>query len=120
MSYIVNGMVRGRENRAVGSPAGRENIQSGVVPPLQPVPSKFLAATVSTSLTRSNDVATATATAHGLIVGDVVRIAGAAETEFNGDHRVDSVADANTFTYAVYGAVTSPATGTITSQKRMV
>lgn len=119
MSFVVNGMVRGRENRAVGEPAGRENFVQGTPPPLQPKETRFLGSGVSTTIERSNNVATATATSHGFIVGDVVRISGADQSAYNGDKRVDSVADANTFTFAAYGSPTTPATGTITSQKHM-
>jgi hypothetical protein len=94
-------------------------MQGGNRPPLQPKETRFLATGVSTTIARALNVATATATAHGLVVGDVVRIAGANQAEFNGDHRVNSRADANTFTYAVYGDITETATGTITSQKHM-
>lgn len=117
MSYVVQRKIFGRENRAPGSPAGRENMSPGVPPPLQPIVTSELGSTVSTTIARALNVATATATAHGLTIGDLVRIAGANEAEFNGDKRVDSAADANTFTYAVYGTITDPATGTITCRK---
>jgi hypothetical protein len=74
---------------------------------------------VSTTIERTNEIATCSATAHGFIVGDVVRIAGANQVQYNGDKRVDSVADANTFTFAVYGSPTATATGTITAKKHM-
>jgi hypothetical protein len=118
MSYVVQRTVRGRENRAVGSPAGRENITPGVVPPVQPIVTSELGSAVSATIAWANNVATATATAHGLAIGNIVRIEGATETYFNGDFRVDSVADANTFTYAVYGdGLASSASGTITCRK---
>lgn len=118
MTYVVQRTVRGRENRAVDSPAGRENMSGGSQPPVQFRSSNQLGTAVSTTLTWLSNVATASATAHGLTIGDLVRVAGADQAYYNGDFRVDSVADANTFTYAVYGSsLTSPATGTITSQK---
>jgi hypothetical protein len=116
MTYVVQRTVRGRENRAVGSPAGRENMTPAVPPPLQPIVTKELGTAVSTSIAWATNVATHTATAHGLLVGNIVRVAGANESAFNGDFRVDSVADANTFTCAVYGTGLS-ATGTITCRK---
>lgn len=116
MSYVVRRTVRGRENRAVGSPAGRENMTPGVPPPLQPIVTSELGSTVSTSIAWATNVATHTATAHGLAVGGIARVAGANEAVFNGDFRVDSVADANTWTCAVYGTGLS-ATGTITCRK---
>ena len=119
MSYIVNGMTRGRENRAVGSAAGRENMQPGVPPPLQSVPTAYLGSGISTTIARTGEVATATATAHGLVVGDVVKITGADQAEYNGYKRVDTVPTSGTFTFAAYGSPADPATGTITCQKRM-
>jgi hypothetical protein len=71
--------------------------------------------TVSVSITRSGAVATVTETAHGRAVGDSVPILGANETEYNGTHVVASVLGANTWTFAVTGTPTSPATGTITA-----
>lgn len=74
--------------------------------------------TVSVSgITRSGSTATATtATAHGFETGEIVRIAGATQTEYNGDHRI-TVASSTTFTYAVSGSPTTPATGTITAKQ---
>jgi hypothetical protein len=69
-----------------------------------------------TSLTRSGTTVTATFTAHGLEVGDRVRISGAVETDYNGDWVVATVPLTSTFTYEVATTPTSPATGTITAQ----
>lgn len=67
-----------------------------------------------TSITRSSSTATVTtAAAHNLQDGDMVRIAGAVETEYNVDARV-TVTGATTFTYTVAGTPSTPATGTIT------
>lgn len=68
-----------------------------------------------TSITSSSTTATVTTAAanHGLVDGDLVRIAGATQTEYNGDYYV-TVTGANTFTYTFAGSVTSPATGTKT------
>jgi hypothetical protein len=118
MTFVVQRTIRGRENRAVGGPAGRENMTPGVAPPLQPIITRELGSAVSCTLAWAANVATGTATAHGLAIGNIVRIEGAVETYFNGDFRVDTVADANTFTYAVYGdGLASSASGTITSRK---
>jgi hypothetical protein len=118
MTFVVQRTVRGRENRAVGQPAGRENMTPGVTPPLQPIITSELGTGVSTTIAWATNVATATATAHGLVIGNIVRIAGAEQAYFNGDFRVDSRADANTFTYAVYGSgLEASATGTITCRK---
>jgi hypothetical protein len=65
------------------------------------------------SLTRSGNTATATAgAAHGYVVDDVVTISGADQSAYNGKFIILS-ADATTFTFTVYGAPTTPATGTI-------
>jgi hypothetical protein len=119
MTFVVQRTIRGRENRAVGQPAGRENdMSSGVAPPLQPIITSELGTAVSCTIAWATNVATGTATAHGLAIGNIVRIEGATETYFNGDFRVDTVADANTFTYAVYGdGLASSASGTITCRK---
>lgn len=118
MSYVVQRTVRGRDNRAVGSPAGRENAQVGAKPITQPIVTGELGTGVSTTIAWATNVATATATAHGLVIGNMVRIVGAVPAYFSGDFRVDSRADANTFTYAVYGSgLEASATGTITCHK---
>lgn len=117
MSYVVQRTIRGRENHAPASPAGRENMSPGVPPPVQPIVTSELGSTVSATIARALNVATVTATAHGLTIGDIARVAGADQAEFNGDHRIDTKADANTVTYAVYGTVTETATGTITIRK---
>lgn len=67
-----------------------------------------------TSLTQVNGVATASATAHGFADGDPVVMAGAIPSGYNGTVNVTYV-DANTFTYPVSSALTTPATGTITA-----
>jgi hypothetical protein len=53
------------------------------------------------ALSIAGSVATATSTAHGLAVGERVTIAGATPSWANGERVVATVADANTFTYAV-------------------
>lgn len=69
------------------------------------------------SITRSGTTATVTtATAHGLATGDVALIAGAAETDYNGEFVV-TITGATTFTYDVVGSPSTPATGTITSKR---
>lgn len=61
-----------------------------------------------TSITRSGQTATVTTTAaHGLIDGDLVRVSGAAQSEYNIDAYV-TVTSPTTFTYTVAG---SPASG---------
>ena len=67
-----------------------------------------------TSITRSGATATVTAaSAHGLTTGDYALIAGAVETDYNGEFSV-TVTNTTVFTYTVGGTPTTPATGTIT------
>lgn len=68
-----------------------------------------------TSLTCSGSTATAITSAHGYSTGDLVTIAGANETEYNGEHQI-TVSDADTYTYTMTCS-TTPATGTITGDK---
>lgn len=66
------------------------------------------------SITRSSSTATATtASAHELLTGDYVTIAGASQTEYNGTYQI-TVTSSTTFTYTVSGTPVTPATGTIT------
>lgn len=68
------------------------------------------------SLTYAAGVATATTqVAHGLVTNDEVVIEGAIEGEYNGPTTA-TVTGANTFTFPVIGAPTSPATGSITAR----
>lgn len=70
-----------------------------------------------TSITRASTTATVTTgTAHGLSTGDTALIAGAVETDYNGQF-VITVASTTVFTYTVAGSPTTPATGTITSKR---
>ena len=70
----------------------------------------------SCTLTSAGTTATAVVAAgHGLSVGDSVTIAGATQTEYNGDYSVATVADSTHFTYTFAGSATTPATGTITA-----
>ena len=68
-------------------------------------------------ITRSGSTATATTAAnHGYNTGDLITIAGAAQTEYNGTFQITKTGD-TTFTYTVSGAPVTPATGTITAQR---
>lgn len=70
-----------------------------------------------TSITRSGSVATVIVPVHHhLQTGQSVTIAGANESDYNGTFAV-TVIDVVTFTYAVPGAPSTPATGTITWKK---
>jgi SPP1 family predicted phage head-tail adaptor len=67
-----------------------------------------------TSLTRATTTATATtAEAHGYATGDYVTVAGATPAGYNGKVKI-TVTGLSAFTYQVVGALTTPATGTIT------
>ena len=68
----------------------------------------------SVGITRSGSTATVTLASHGFATGDLVTIAGADQTEYNGTFTI-TVVTTNTFTYAVTGTPATPATGTITA-----
>lgn len=73
-----------------------------------------IAASVS-SITRTNQIATVTTAAvHGLTSGDYVTMAGATQSEYNGEFSI-TVTSTTTFTYTVSGTPVTPATGTITA-----
>lgn len=70
------------------------------------------------SLTRSGSTVTVTTSvAHNVSQDLDVKIAGAAQNDYNGTFRVARVTGPTTFEYVVPGSPTSPATGTITMQK---
>lgn len=69
-----------------------------------------------TSITNSGLVATATKTAHGYVVDQVVYIAGASPAVYNGFHKILTVPDADTFTYALATDPGMSASGTITAR----
>lgn len=71
-------------------------------------------------ITRSGGVATVTTgSAHSLITGDVVYVQGATQTAYNGQ-KVVTVTGASTFTFEVDSSTTTPATGTITLDRRLI
>lgn len=67
-----------------------------------------------TSVTQTGGVATATKPAHGFEDGDVITIAGATPSGYNGTFNITKTG-ADTFTFEVSSALSSPATGTITA-----
>ena len=67
-----------------------------------------------TALVSSGTTATATAANHGRTTGQIVTVAGATPSEYNGAKSI-TVTDADTFTYTVVSGLTTPATGTITA-----
>ena len=78
----------------------------------------ILATTSVTSIVRTGNVATVTATAHGLDSGMDVTISGAVETAYNGTFVV-IVESASVFHYIVAGTPTTPATGTILADSQV-
>lgn len=117
MPYVISGTRVGRDNRAQGSPAGKENLvnQTFSPAPERPLETGTYGAVKSvTSITRSGTTATVTCTGHGIAVGEKFRIIGAVQGQYNGEQRALTVADANTITYTVYGSPATTATGTIT------
>lgn len=68
------------------------------------------------SLTSSSTTATATKAAHGYETGQIIVIAGATQTEYNGEYEI-TVTGTDTFTYTFAGSGTTPATGTITARR---
>jgi hypothetical protein len=67
------------------------------------------------SLTRSGTTVTATAAGHGYVIGDLVRISGADQSDYNGLFTI-TAATTNTFSYTIAGTPDSPATGAATAQ----
>lgn len=117
MAYVIAGARVGRDNRAVGSPAGEENLVNQTLSPApeRPLETGLYGAVKSvTGITRSGTTATVSCTGHGIAVGEKFRIIGAVQGQYNGEHRAATVADANTITYVVYGSPATTATGTIT------
>lgn len=70
------------------------------------------------TITRSGSTATANATGHGFSasIPHWVYVYGADQPEYNGIFPIESVPDADNFTYTVSGTPATPATGTIKAQ----
>lgn len=67
------------------------------------------------SITFVGTTATATtAAAHGYNVGDFVEVAGAAQTQYNGTQRINTVGSTTTFTYVMSATPAANASGTLT------
>lgn len=69
-----------------------------------------------TGIARSDYTATVEQTAHGFAVGDEAYLSGANEIAYNGLQTVETVPDADHYTFTVQGTPVTPATGTITAQ----
>jgi len=74
----------------------------------------------SVTLTCSSGTVTAAEAAHGRSVGDLVTVAGADETAFNGEFEVTSVPTTTAWTYTITACPTATATGTITADSGVV
>jgi hypothetical protein len=71
------------------------------------------------SLTRASTTATVTTSApHGFLTGDSITIIGAIPAGYNGTYTIVSTG-ASTFTFTTDSALSTPATGTITSNKEL-
>lgn len=105
-------------NMPYGQGSNRYFIFEGKLHPL-PKTSANEAAKSVTALNRSGQVVTATCTGHEFKTEDVISIAGAVETAYNGDFSITRV-DADTFTFVVTGSPSTPASGTITAQKKAI
>ena len=119
MSFTLGGTVIGRDNIAVGSPTGDENLVNGTFSP-QPVrvaETGTYGPTVSCSLSRSSQTVTGTATAHGLTAGGFVAISGSTTADYNREFQVLTTADADTFTFRIEGSPAASPGGTILSRK---
>jgi len=71
--------------------------------------------TKTITITRTGDVATASCTGHGYREHDILLVAGADQSAYNGTSRISNVT-ANTFDFDVAGEPVTPATGTITAK----
>lgn len=71
----------------------------------------------ATSVTRSGSTVTMTFSGggHGFVQHQVILVAGAVESDYNGEHRVTAVTG-TTVTFTITGTPTSPATGLITAK----
>lgn len=69
---------------------------------------------VAVTITRSGSVATVTHTGHGRATGDLMIIAGATQTEYNGEFEI-TVTGVDNYTYTVIGSPAIPATGSPTA-----
>ena len=68
----------------------------------------------SVTITRSGSIATVSHTAHGLATGQKIAVSGADQNEYNRIKTITKIDD-NSYSYAVVGTPTTPATGTIIS-----
>lgn len=108
-----------RPNTTNGSPSyfiyGQNELR--LIPPTTSVPTSI---SVS-GITRSGlTVTVTTGSDHGYVVDDWVTVAGADQTDYNGEQRIYSVPSTTTFTFITTATPVTPATGTMTVIKRDV
>ena len=74
-------------------------------------------AATSIAIARVGTVATVTQAGHGFQDFDLILIAGATQTAYNGNKRI-TVVDADTYTFTVAGSPATPATGSPTAKRQ--
>lgn len=88
---------------------------------LIPTPSAAPDTLSITSLTQTAGTATATfSAAHGLVRNQIITIAGATPSAFNGAQTILTVPSTTTLTFSIASATSSPATGTITAVNKNI
>jgi hypothetical protein len=91
-------------------------VRTGTKPmALANVGKEFAVATNITNVARTSNVVTVTSAAHGLSVGDTVKVAAVTNTAINGEFVVETVPLSSTFTYTLVGTniVSGADTGTV-------
>jgi hypothetical protein len=99
-----------------GAPAGNRASQGNTIAILDACLVNGFNLQTGVALSRVGQLVTAAKTAHGYIDWQLITIAGATQTDYNGIFRIRRL-DANSFTYTLSGALTptTPATGTISA-----
>lgn len=91
-----------------------DNVQGSMIAVLDACLVNGFGSQAVSSITATGTTATVTfGTAHNVVQGQVIEIAGATQAEYNGQHRV-TVDSATTLSFSFNGSGVSPATGTIT------
>jgi hypothetical protein len=98
-----------------GAPAGNRASQGNTIAILDACLVNGFNSQTGLALVRTAQLVTATKTGHGYVDWQLVTIAGATQTDYNGVFRIRRL-DANNFTYTLASGLTpvTPATGTIT------
>lgn len=88
---------------------------------LIPTPSAAPDTITISSITQTSGTATVTTSStHGLYRDEVITIAGATPTAYNGAQTILTVPSSTTFTFSVDSGTSSPATGTLTGVKKNI